>query len=505
MEYGEPQTTMVAQLLQVQNISKSFPGVKALDCVSFEVRSGEVHALVGENGAGKSTLINIIAGNYQPDEGQFLLFGQPSRIKNYAMALRAGISVVYQERSLVPNLSIAENIFADRQPRNRLHFIDKKELHRQTQVLCQSIHLKSPPGTIVGQLSPHEQQMVEIAKALSNESRLLILDEPTAAITEQETRVLFDVIKRLRENGMGIIFISHHLEEVFKIADRVTVLKDGQHIATQPVEKLKIEDIIRLMVGRDLTEEAYRSSFKDEKVLAVEDFSSENFRDISFSLKQSEILGFYGLSGSGRTEVARALIGRDPFEKGRVSINGCEVKIRNTEAAIKAGIGYLPEDRGEQGLFLDMFVADNIVAANLKLVSKHWIIKQHLIRSESQKYCDLLKIACPNLYAPTSQLSGGNQQKVVFSKWLMLNPNILVVDEPTRGVDVGAKFEIYKIIRDQAAKGMSIIAISSDLPEMLKISDRIIVMRNGRISGEFSRTTATEEKIMQCASGTNHQ
>jgi ABC-type sugar transport system ATPase subunit len=495
---------MVAQLLKIQNISKSFPGVRALDSVSFDVKPGEVHALVGENGAGKSTLINIIAGNYQPDEGEILLFGQLTRIKNYAMALRAGISVVYQERSLVPNLSIAENIFADRQPRNRLHFIDKKELHRRTRILCQSIHLNSPPGTIVGQLSPHEQQMVEIAKALSNESRLLILDEPTAAITEQETRVLFEVIEKLRENGMGVIFISHHLEEVFKIADRVTVLKDGQYIDTRSVAELEIEDIIRLMVGRDLTEEFYNSTFKDNKALAVEGLSSSKFKDISFFLKQSEILGFYGLSGSGRTEVARALIGRDSFEKGCVSIDGREVKIGNTEAAIKAGIGYLPEDRGAQGLFLEMFVTDNIVAANLKRVSKGGIIKDILIRNESQKYCELLKIACPNLYAPTSQLSGGNQQKVVFSKWLMLNPKILIVDEPTRGVDVGAKFEIYKIIRDQAAKGMSIIVISSDLPEMLKISDRIIVMHNGRISGELNRTAATEEKIMQFASGTNY-
>lgn len=495
---------MVAPLLDVKNLSKSFPGVRALDRVSFEVKAGEVHALVGENGAGKSTLINVIAGNYQPDEGEILLFGKPTEIKNYAMALKAGISVVYQERSLVPNLSIAENIFADRQPKNRLHLIDKKELHHRTRILCQSIHLNIPPGTIVGQLSPHEQQMVEIAKALSNESRLLILDEPTAAITEQETRILFDVIKKLRENGMGIIFISHHLEEVFKIADRVTVFRDGQYIDSRPVTELEIEDIIRMMVGRDLTEEAYTSSYKDETVLAVEGLSAVKFKDISFTLKQSEILGFSGLSGAGRTEVARALIGGDPFEKGRIFIDGREVKIHNTEAAIKAGIGYLPEDRNEHGLFLDMFVADNIVAGNLKLVSKHRIIRDNLIRNESQKYCNLLKIAFPNSHTPTSQLSGGNQQKVVFSKWLMVNPKILIVDEPTRGVDVGAKFEIYKIIKDQAAKGMSIIVISSDLPELLKISDRIIIMRNGRISGEFTRAAATEEKIMQCSSGMNH-
>jgi ABC-type sugar transport system ATPase subunit len=488
-------------LLQVKSLSKTFPGVKALNSVNFDVREGEVHALVGENGAGKSTLINIIAGNHKPDEGEILLFKKQTKLRNYAMALRAGVSVVYQERSLVANLSVAENIFADRQPRTKLNLINKKEMKRRAKELCQSIGLNIPPETIVGLLSPHEQQMIEIAKALSNQSRLLILDEPTAAITVKETRVLFKVIRKLRESGMGIVYISHHLDEIFEIADRVTVLKDGQYVDTQPIAALTVEDIIQMMVGRELSEDAYIPAQIGDTIFSAENISSERFKGISFELKKSEILGFYGLCGAGRTEVARSIIGRNSLEEGRIRIYGQDAKLKNTSAALKAGIGYLPEDRSAQGLFLDMSVSENIVAGNLEIISQHQIIRDKLIRQESQKYCDLLNITHSGLDAPINQLSGGNQQKVVFSKWLLVNPKILIIDEPTRGVDVGAKFEIYKIIREQAAAGMSLIVISSDLPEMLNISDRILVMHNGQIKGEFHREEASEEKIMQCASG----
>ena len=487
--------------LRFKGITKTFPGVKALDSVSFEISSGEVHALVGENGAGKSTLINIVAGNYHPDDGYIEIRGERARIRNYSEALDMGISVVYQERSLVPNLSVAENIYADRQPKNIFNLINKKRMYEDTARLCEEIQLDVRPNTLVGNLIPAKQQMVEIAKALSNESELLILDEPTATITEKETEILFRVIKEFKKRGISVIYISHRLQEIFEIADRVTVLRDGKYVGTRNIGDVGVGDVIKMMVGRELYVEKYKSMYQKDVVLEARNLCSKKFSNISFSIKKGEILCLAGLAGAGRTEVARAIIGADPLERGEIFLSGKQVKINNPEQAIENGIGYLPEDRKEQGLFLEMTTARNIVSGNLETVSKNQIIKEKKILSVSEEYKERLKIVCPSVSTKAKQLSGGNQQKLVFAKWLLVNPEILIVDEPTRGVDVGAKSEIYRIIRDLVSKGTSIIVISSDLPEVLTISDRILVMYNGTITGELTRHEANEENIMHFASG----
>jgi len=482
-------------------ITKTFPGVKALDDISFEISAGEIHAIVGENGAGKSTLINVIAGNYHPERGYLEIKSNRVKIRNYAEALNMGISVVYQERSLVPNLSVAENIFADRQPRMFLGFINKKKMYEETSKICESIKLDVRPSTLVGNLIPAKQQMVEIAKALSNNSELLILDEPTATITESETKILFQVIKALKKKGISIIYISHRLQEIYSIADRVTVLKDGKYVGTRSISDVKVGDVIKMMVGRDLYNEEHRSSSREETVLEIRDFNSKKFHDVSFKLKRGEVLCFAGLAGAGRTEVARAIIGADPLESGELYIRGRRKKIANPEQAIENGIGYLPEDRKEQGLFLEMAISKNIVSGNLDSVAKNQIINQKSVLRISEEYRKKLRIICPSVLTKAKQLSGGNQQKLVFAKWLLVNPEIFIIDEPTRGVDVGAKAEIYRIIRELASQGASIIVISSDLPEVLNLSDRIIVMFNGTIRGELTRSEATEENIMHLASG----
>jgi ABC-type sugar transport system ATPase subunit len=487
--------------IHLHGITKTFPGVKALDDVSFTVRRGEVHAVVGENGAGKSTLINIIAGNYRPDSGYIEIKGEKARIRDYAEALRMGISVVYQERSLVPNLSVAENVFADRQPKTRFNLIDKKKMREETEKICGEIQLDVRPNAVVGGLIPAKQQMVEIAKALSNRSELLILDEPTATITEKETKVLFDVIRDLRTRGISIIYISHRLQEIFGIADRVTVLKDGKLVGTRDIGEVTINEIVKMMVGRDLFTGRYMPTYKEEIAFGVKNLRSSKFSDISFSLKKGEVLCFAGLAGAGRSEVARAIIGVEPLEGGGIYLNGKRIKVSNPEQAIAHGVGYMPEDRKEQGLFLDMAISHNIVSGNLRTVSKNAIINERRVAQVAEEYKEKLRIVCPDVGMPAKQLSGGNQQKLVFAKWLLVNPSILIVDEPTRGVDVGAKAEIYRIIQELVSKGTSIIVISSDLPEVLTISDRILVMWNGRITAELSRHEANEENIMHYASG----
>ena len=487
--------------LKMYEVTKYYPGVKALDNVQLEVRKGEIHAICGENGAGKSTLINVLAGNYHMDSGVVEIEGKEVHIKSHMDSLKLGISVVYQERSLVSNLTVAENIFADRQPTNFLGLIDRKKMDRDTEDICKLIHLNISPSTLVGQLAPAEQQMVEIAKALSIQCKLLILDEPTATISDNETKVLFDVVKGLKEKGISVIYISHRLQEIFEIADRVSVLKDGKYISTKEIESTGIEEIIWLMVGRDLVYEEYVPHFKDEIVLEAHGLKSNRFKDINFKLKRGEILGFSGLAGAGRTEVFRGIIGADRLQEGEILVEGKSVKISNTQVAIKNGIGYMPEDRKEQGLFLSMSVAKNIVSGNLEEICDRSIINEKKARNISKKYKDMLKIATPSVDKTVGELSGGNQQKVVFAKWLLVNPKILVIDEPTRGVDVGTKSEIYKIIRQLSAKGTSIVVISSDLPEILTISDRIIVMHEGCITGELDRSEASEEIIMKYASG----
>lgn len=492
---------MSKAVLEAKQIVKEFPGVRALKCVDFNVREGEIHALCGENGAGKSTLMHILAGVHRPDGGCLCLNGETVNITNQKCANDLGISIVYQERSLVGGLSVAENIFAARQPVGALSMIKWKTLYKDTDDLLAKLGLHIDSKTQVDRLSPAMQQMVEIAKALSVNPKVLILDEPTATITEKEVGILFSLLRKLKAQGMAIIYISHRLAEIFQIADRVTVLKDGEFVATEDVINIDNNWIVSKMVGRELQFNRVRHDIGSETVLECRGLSSERFSGVSFHLKKGEIISFAGLAGAGRTEVMRALFGADKKTAGELFINGNRVNIRTTKDAIKCGIGYLPEDRKEQGLFLEMSIAANIASASLKALSKGINLDQKAITEISEKYEKKLGIVTPSIHQKVVNLSGGNQQKVVLAKWLAVNPQIMIVDEPTRGVDVGAKAEIYQILRELTKTGTSIIMVSSDLPEVLSISDRIYVMHNGKVTGELSGDEATEEYIMKYASG----
>ena len=492
---------MYKAVLEAKQIVKEFPGVRALKCVDFDVREGEIHALCGENGAGKSTLMHILAGVYKPDGGCLCLNGNTVNITNQRCANDMGISIVYQERSLVSGLSVAENIFAARQPVGALSMIKWKQLYKETDDLLQKLGLHIGAKTLVGRLSPAMQQMVEIAKALSVNPKVLILDEPTATITEKEVGILFSLLRKLKAQGLAIIYISHRLAEIFQIADRVTVFKDGEFIATEDVINIDNNWIVSKMVGRELLFSRVQHDIGDEVVLECKDFNSDKFSDINFKLKKGEIISFAGLAGAGRTEVMRALFGADRKKSGEVYLEGDKTVIKTPKDAIKNGIGYLPEDRKEQGLFLEMSIAANIASASLKALSKGMNLDQKAINEISEDYEKKLGIVTPSIHQKVVNLSGGNQQKVVLAKWLAVNPKIMIVDEPTRGVDVGAKAEIYQILRDLTKVGTSIIVVSSDLPEVLAISDRIYVMHNGRITGEMTGDEATEEFIMKYASG----
>ncbi len=488
--------------LEVKGIEKAFPGVKALKGVNLEVRKGELHALCGENGAGKSTLMHVLAGVHKPDAGSIFLDGKEVVIENQKHANDLGISIVYQERSLVPGLNVAENIYAARQPVNALGNIDWKKLYGMTEEHLKQLNIEIDPRTPVGNISPPMQQMVEIAKALSIEPRVLILDEPTAAITEKEVAALFELIKKLKDEGIAIIYISHRLSEIFQVADRVTVFKDGSYMGTEEVKNIDQNWIVRKMVGREVYFECSRREVSKEVVLECRNFSNiKRFNDVNFNLKKGEILSFAGLAGAGRTEVFRALFGADPKVSGEAYLEGRKLNIRNCMDAIREGIGYLPEDRKEQGLFLEMAVSQNIASASMKKLRKGIEVDDRKVAEVAEEYRKKLAIATPGIRQKVVNLSGGNQQKVVLAKWLLVNPRILIVDEPTRGVDVGAKSEIYGILRSLTENGTSIIVISSDLPEVLSISDRIYVMWNGRITGELEGCEATEEKIMHSASG----
>ncbi len=489
-------------ILEVQGIVKTFPGVKALKGVSLQIKRGEVHALCGENGAGKSTLMHILAGVYKADAGKIILDGKEVNIENQKHANDLGISIVYQERSLVPSLNVAENIYAARQPVKFGSHIDWKKLYKMTEEHLANLNLHIDPRTLVGNLPPAIQQMIEIAKALSVNPKVLILDEPTATITDKEVSVLFNIIRKLKEQGIAVIYISHRLTEIFQVADRVSILKDGSYMGTEEVKNIDENWIVRKMVGRDVYIERVQRDVSDEVVLECRNLSNiVKFNNISFKLKKGEILSFAGLAGAGRTEVFRAVFGADPLVSGEIFVEGQKVNIKNCKDAIACGIGYLPEDRKEQGLFLDMAVSENIAAANLKYFQKGLNMDDKKVEEVAEEYRKKLSIMTPSVRQKVINLSGGNQQKVMLAKWLLVKPKILIVDEPTRGVDVGTKSEIYNILRDLTKQGTSIIVISSDLPEVLTVSDRIYVMWEGRITGELSGDEATEEKIMEYASG----
>lgn len=486
--------------LQLNQISKYFPGVKALENVDFQLLAGEVHALCGENGAGKSTLMNILTGNLQPDQGEIVRNGQTVTIENPAHANRLGIAIVYQQLSLSDNLSVAENIFANQQPRNRWGLIRYKTLFEQTQQLLNQLRIGGiKPQTLVAELSPGQKQMVEIAKALSRQPSILILDEPTASITDQEIQTLFQIIRQLQQQGVSVIYISHRMAEIFTIADRITVLKDGRHQGTFNVGEVTRDELIRRMVGRDISHLHRQSSVQNSILLEVKNLTGNRFRNISFQLRAGEILGLAGLVGAGRTEIARAIFGADPMVSGEVYVQGKRLSAAHPSDAIRADLGYVPEERKTLGLFLEKQVRENIVAAWQNQSAQSGWFQEAAVTRLAEEYKEKLRIATPSVFQQVVHLSGGNQQKVVLAKWLLSQPDVLIVDEPTHGIDVGAKYEIYELLHALAHQGKGILLISSELPEIIGLCDRILVIREGELAGELNQDEATEENILRLA------
>ncbi len=495
----------MSQLLRVEGISKEFPGVKALDGVNFELDRGEVLALVGENGAGKSTLMKILSGIYSPDAGRVVMEGEEVDVADPKAAQKLGISIIHQEMNLMPHLTVAQNMFIGREPRTG-PWVREGELNRRTKQLLDDLGIHLRATQLVGDLTVASQQMVEIAKALSFEhTKILIMDEPTSAISIQETQVLFRLIRSLRDRGVGIVYISHRMEELRQIADRVTVLRDGQYVGTRRMDDVTDDEIIAMMVGRDISavylsrQEAPQET--GEVVLSVRGLSTKALvREVSFDLHKGEILGFAGLMGAGRTETARAIIGADPTTAGTIAVNGRQVRISGPEVAVRHGIGYLPEDRKRHGLMLEQDVAFNVAMASLKdNRTPLGFLRHGKVRRVTEKFIKALRIKTPSSRTTVKTLSGGNQQKVVIAKWLARDCDVLIFDEPTRGIDVGAKEEIYKLLNDLAAQGKAIIMISSELPEVLRLSHRIVVMSHGRVTGVLPPDRADQETIMKLA------
>jgi ribose transport system ATP-binding protein len=495
--------TSEAPLVSMVGISKSFPGVRALHKARLELRRGEVHALIGENGAGKSTLMKILAGVCAHDEGEIRLDGAPVRINSPKQAQDLGIGIIHQELNLMRDLTAAQNIFIGREPRTlRGWLLDEAALNAAAEKIFASMHLRLDPRTEVSRLSIARQQMVEIAKALSHRSRVLIMDEPTAALNDAEVNDLFAIIERLRAEGVGIVYISHKMDELKRIADRVTVMRDSETIDTVPAATTPIETMIAMMVGRALSDEraAAPSRASSEIVLEARGLKrGSEIRDVSFTLQRGEILGFAGLMGAGRTEVARAIFGADSLESGDILVHGRKVSIGRPEDAVKAGIGYLSEDRKQFGLILGMDVRNNIAMASIaRFTGLGGVLRDTQMRAAALGYIEQLSIKTPSDRQEVRLLSGGNQQKVVIAKWLLRDCDVLIFDEPTRGIDVGAKSEIYRLLAELASQGKSIIVISSELPEILRVSHRIAVMCEGRLTG-FLPADASQEEIMRLA------
>lgn len=491
------------KILEMKNISKAFYGVQALNNVDFSVLRGETHILLGENGAGKSTLVKILSGAYHKDAGEIFFDGEPIEISTPLDAQRKGISIIYQEFNLIPGLSVAENIFLGREPVKGNRLINWRVLNENAKAILDKLHADVSPTALVATLSVAEQQFVEIAKALSFGAKLIIMDEPSATLTPAEIDRLFAVIRDLKRAGVSIIYISHHLDEIFEIGDRVTVLRDGELVATDDIKNVTKDMIIRWMVGRDLTN-TYppRTTTPGEVVLEVQNLSRRGeLHDISFHLRRGEILGIAGLVGSGRTELVRALYGADPIDRGEIKLHGRTLAIKTPKESIKNGIGFLPEDRKQEGLVLEQSVKNNVTLANLVKVVKNGIISGSAEKAAVDEYVRNLGIRTVNQQVLIKNLSGGNQQKVVLAKWLFTDSDILIFDEPTRGIDVGAKYEIYQLMNRLTEQGKSVIMVSSELPEIIGMSDRVLVLHNGRITGEYTRDQFDQELIMKNAAG----
>jgi ABC-type sugar transport system ATPase subunit len=490
-------------LLEVQGVRKAFPGVLALDNVSFRLKRGHVHALMGENGAGKSTLMKIIAGVYTPDTGSFKLKGQEIKLNSPLDALQYGIAMIHQELNLMNFMTVAENIWIRREPLNGLGLVRHDEMRRRTKDLFERLDIPLDPETEIRDLSVANRQMVEIAKAVSYDSDILIMDEPTSALTEREVEHLFRIIRTLKAEGKGIIYITHKMNELFEIADEVSVFRDGRFVGEHPAADVTRDDIIRLMVGREITQMFPKQTVPiGDVALSVRDLGLEGrFRGVSFDLRKGEILGFAGLVGSGRSNVAETLFGVSPATSGTIAIEGKEIAIKNPGIAMDAGMAFLTEDRKETGLFLLLDIMSNMQMALLRRgFDTAGFVKERAIERLCLQQKQRLRVRTPDLEEPVINLSGGNQQKVLIARWLMLKPKILILDEPTRGIDVGAKAEIHKLITELAGQGVAVMMISSELPEVLGMSDRILVMHEGRMTGIIDRKDANQVRIMELAS-----
>lgn len=496
----------MTNLVEMRGIEKRFPGVHALKAVQFDLRPGEVHALMGENGAGKSTLMKIMSGIYARDEGEMFVDGKPVAPNGPRAAQDLGIGIIHQELSLMNDLSAAQNVLIGREPRLSFGRLNEAALNAQASEIFKSLNLDMDPRTLVGTQTVARQQLIEIAKALSYSPRVLIMDEPTAALNDAEINELFNVIAKLKADGVGIVYISHRMDEIKRIADRVTILRDGAYIDTVQAATTPLSKIIQLMVGREVTHDATNIPDVSQNPVALEVRNLSRgsaVKDVSFNVRRGEILGFAGLMGAGRTEVARIIFGADTRDSGEILVQDQTVDIRTPNEAVQAGIGYLSEDRKHFGISVDMTIRANIAMANMSLFTNRFgVLNEAAMKETALKYIDQLDIRTPSDMQDVRLLSGGNQQKVVIAKWLLRDCDVLIFDEPTRGIDVGAKSEIYDLLEDLAAQGRAIIVISSELPEVLRLSHRIAVMCEGRLTGVLPRESATQENIMELATQT---
>jgi ribose transport system ATP-binding protein len=492
-------------ILEVRNVSKSYPGVKALDRVSFDLRRGEVHALVGENGAGKTTLMKILSGVFEAEEGEIHYKGESVSFTDVTQATKAGIAIIYQELNLIPHLSVAANIFIGREPKTRFGTLNERKMNSDTVEILGRLNVTLDPTTLINQLPVSKQQMVEIAKAISFDSEVLIMDEPTSALTESEIDELFSIIHNLRDEGVAIIYISHRLEELTRIADRISIFRDGCWVSTDDFKNIGLDEVVNRMVGRKLENKfpPKENIPTKEKLLEVRNIVRKGvIHDISFDLYRGEILGIAGLMGAGRSELVRAIFGADPIDSGDVFMNNKRVSLNSPAEAIKAGIAYLPENRKEEGVAVTMQIDENITMADVPRISRRFGLLSRKQEAEiAQHYVDELLIRTPSIHQVVNHLSGGNQQKVVVSKWLFCNSKILIFDEPTRGIDVGTKYAIYEFIEKLASQGRGVIVISSDLPEVLGLTDRLLVLHEGHHVATLNTAETSPDEVLNYAAG----
>ncbi len=489
--------------IEMKGINKAFGSNQVLRDAGFVLEDGEVHALMGENGAGKSTLMKILTGVYKKDAGTITIDGKEVNFKNPQEAEKAGIVFIYQELNVLYDLTVEENLFMGKEITKFFGICDKKAMRAKAQEVMEKMGVNIPVDAVMSDLSVGQQQMVEICKALMVDAKVLIMDEPTAALTERETESLFKVMKSLREKDVSIVYISHRMEEIFELCDRITILRDGSYIGTEKISEIDMDGVVRMMIGREIGERFPKRDVKiGDVVLRVEGLTREGiFHDVSFDVRAGEVLGVAGLMGAGRTEIMRAIFGCIPKDQGNIYIEGQKVRMKNPEQAIKAGIGFITEDRKTEGLLLEKSISDNIEIANLKTVSQKGVLSRKKEKDLVKKEIEEFHIKCFGPWHECNNLSGGNQQKVVLAKWIATNPKILILDEPTRGVDIGAKKEIYNVINQMAAQGVAVVMVSSELPEVLGMSDRIMVVREGEVRGVLDGKAADQEKIMTLATG----